>query len=28
MKEDDVLAIENADAGSRTGGDTASRSRT
>jgi chaperonin GroES len=28
MKEDDVLAIENADAGSRTGGNTASRSRT
>jgi chaperonin GroES len=26
MKEDDVLAIENADFGSRTGGDTASRS--
>jgi chaperonin GroES len=28
MKEDDVLAIENADGGSRTGGDSASRSRT
>ena len=27
MKEDDVLAIENADSASRTGGDTASRSR-
>jgi chaperonin GroES len=27
MKEDDVLAIENADAGLRTGGETASRSR-
>jgi Chaperonin 10 Kd subunit len=27
MKEDDVLAIENADAGSRIGADTASRSR-